>query len=77
MNSFHSRDSTYMILLSTELISQTASIHHGLLGLLLGVLAGGEHVVQIRLHLVNVVLELPLGIGQAGVAADNVRHLLS
>ena len=66
-----------MILLRAELVSQTASINHGLLGFLLGVLTGGEHVVQVGLHLVDVVLELPLGIGEACVAADNVRHLLS
>ena len=66
-----------MILLSAELVSKSASINHGLLSLLLTVLAGGEHVVQVSLHLVDVVLKLPFGIGEAGVAAHNVGHLLA
>merc|ERR1712241_1383404 len=66
-----------VILLSAELVSKSASVNHGLLGLLLAVLAGGEHVVKVGLHLVDVVLQLPLGVGEAGVVAHNVGHLLA
>ena len=66
-----------MILLSAELVSKSASINHGLLSLLLTVLAGGEHVVQVSLHLVDVVFQLPLGVGKASVVAHNVGHLLA
>ena len=65
-----------MILLCAELISQTASINHGLLGFLLRVLTGGEHVVQVGLHLVDVVLQLPFGISKRVVAGADISHLL-
>merc|ERR1719297_395531 len=66
-----------MVLFSTKLISETSSVHHRLLGLLLAVLAGGEHVVEVSLHLMDVILELPLVVGEAGVAGNDVRHLFS
>merc|ERR1719300_398658 len=65
-----------VVLLSAKFISKTSSIHHSLLGLLLAVLAGGKHVVQVSLHLVDVVLQLPLGISKRVVAGADISHLL-
>merc|ERR550539_2333845 len=65
-----------VVLLGAELVSQTSGVYHCLLGLLLAVLAGGKHVVQVSLHLVDVVLQLPLGVSERVVAGADIGHLL-
>merc|ERR550517_1343543 len=50
-----------VLLLSTELVSKTGSVNHRLLGLVLGVLGGDKHTVDLSLEGVDAGLQLALG----------------
>merc|ERR1719195_879305 len=57
----------HMVLLGPELVSQAGSVHHRLLGLLLGVLGLVQQVVNLSLHGVQGSLHTALVPGGAGV----------
>merc|ERR1719410_1603021 len=56
-----------VVLLSAELIGQPGGVNHGLLGLLLAVLGGHQHAINLGLNCVDGALEVALHGGVAGV----------
>merc|ERR1711936_673312 len=56
-----------VVLLSAELICQTSSIHHSLLGLLLRVLGLLKHIIDLCVHSMDSALNGPLVAGSPGV----------
>merc|ERR1711972_136728 len=66
-----------VVLLCTKFISQPSSINHGFLGLLFCCLRVAQQVIQISLHLLNVIFHLAFLVAQRSVGRLHVIHLLT
>merc|ERR1719394_2080418 len=62
-----SSKSSNMLLFSTELISKTSSVNHGLLGLVLSILGSNKHTINLSLEGVDGGLKLTLASHVAGI----------
>merc|ERR1719322_770886 len=63
------------ILFSTKFFSKTSSIHHGTGSLLLGQSCLVGHLIKISIHVVDFILELPLGGRESLVSVGGISKL--